>query len=493
MALVLIVNLYITRLLLRALGIDDFGIYNVVGGVVAFTAFLNHSIANGFQRFFNIALGRGDIKEFQKLFSVSISVQCITCMVFILLAETIGLWIVNYKLIIPADRLTATNIVYQASILVLLFTLLSSPCNAVIISHEKMGTFAVIGIIQVLLKLAITSALFLIMSDRLITFSILLISVEFIVLMLYVVCSKRISPTIRLSPATDRQNIKEILVFSGWNLFGSFAHTAKGQGLNIVLNMFFGPAVNAARGVAFQVSSGVNHVYSNFQIASRPQIIKSYATNRIDDMIVLINNVSRMSFFLLWIPTLPLLFKSDWVLRLWLGNDLPPLAPLFNNLVLLTSLVECLATPISNIAHATGRMKRFQVVISSLVLLVLPAAYIVLSLGYPPEAALICSLVMAPIIQFVRLLLARRLIAFSIRQYFKQVVAPCLLVLVISFAVPYVIIHLCSIDVSPILLIVLLAAWATACAYRLGMSAAERVRVKNIISRQLSNLLCKKR
>ena len=437
MIFVLVVNLFTTRVLLHTLGVTDYGIYNVVGGVVSFMAFLQSAMANGFQRYFNIALGKNDDDKFLKFFSVSIGVQIIISSVFLLLAETIGLWFVNTQMTIPADRMLAANIVYQSAILVFLLTMITSPYNAVIIAYEKMHIFAVVSIVNVFLKLGI-AYLAIIGSDRLILYAALTVLVQLILTLSYSHYSLQQNDKISIKPCFDKAMIMDMMGFSGWNLFGSLAHTAKGHGLNIVLNMFFDPAVNAARGVAYQVMTGVTSFFHNFQTAARPQVIKYYAQDNIPEMLKLSNRISKFSFMLLWIFDLPLLFTADYFIALWLGEKMPPLAPVFTNIILITTSLECFSNPISNLVHATGKMRNFQVGTSVVLLLIVPMAYLVLKMGGSPESALYCSLFMAPVVQATRLILVKKLLPFSIRRYLIDVILPCMVVAVASLIPAYI-------------------------------------------------------
>jgi len=288
-------------------------------------------------------------------------------------------------------------------------------------------------------------------------------------------------------PKLDWMRIKDVMSFSGWNLFGSLAHSAKGQGLNIVLNMFFDPAVNAARGVAFQVSAGLTQCYYSFQTAARPQVMKLYAQTQINEMLDLTNRISRFSFMLLWMLDLPLFFTSEYFLRLWLGENVPSYAPLFTKIVLITILIECFATPISNLVHATGKMKVFQLVTSAVIILVIPLAYIVLKFGSPPPAALYCSLFMAPLIQLTRLLLVRNILPFSISAYLKEAILPSIKVALVSCGIMLLINRLLETYIHPIVLSIIGFFIALIAIYILGCTRKERIfiwsKIINIVKR----------
>ena len=434
----LAVSLFTTRVLLKSLGVLDYGIYNIVGGVVSFMTFLQSAMANGFQRFYNISLGEKDYLGLAKVFSTSIAVQLIISIVFVVIAESIGLWFMNTQLVIPEDRMLAANVVYQSAIVVFLLTLIASPYNAIVIAYEKMDIFAIVSIVNVLLKLLI-AYLAVIGNDRLVLYAILTVVVQLSLTLSYVFYANKLNKALSFRPLFDTLLIQQLAGFSGWNLFGSLAHAAKGQGLNIVLNMFFDPTINAARGVAYQVSAGVSQFYQSFQTASRPQVIKYYAQDNTTEMLNLTYKVSKFSFMLLWLIDLPLLFTCQYFLSLWLGDNMPPYAPLFTNIVLITVTIECFAHPISTVVHATGNMRIFQIFTSLATLLIIPFAFIVLKMGSSPEYALYCSLLLAPIIQFIRLLLVKKLVPLSLSMYFNVVVTPAILVASVSYGIVYII------------------------------------------------------
>lgn len=433
MFFVLVVTLFTTRILLSSLGVLDYGIYNIVGGIVSFMMFLQSAMANGFQRFFNISLGEGNKEGLLNTFSASIAVQIIISVIFLFFAETIGVWFLNSQLVIPEYRLYAANVVYQSAVFVFILTMIASPYNAIIIAYEKMHVFAIITMINVVLKLFI-AYIAVIGSDRLILYSLLTILIQVLFTGSFIIAALKQNKQLNFKPLFDKKIISGLISFSGWNLFGSLAHSAKGQGLNIVLNMFFDPTINAARGVAYQVSAAVSQFFHNFQIASRPQIIKYYARGEYQDMLDLTYKVSKFSFMLLWIVDLPLLFTSDYFITLWLGEKMPDYAPIFTNIVLLTVTIECFSQPISTLVHATGQMRNFQVVTSMFIMLIIPIAYVLLKCGCAPEYALYCSLFFAPIVQLVRLMLVKKLVPLSILKYIKQVIWPSACVAVISFA-----------------------------------------------------------
>lgn len=431
------ITLYTSRIVLNALGVVDYGIWNVVGGVVSMVSFLSTSIANGFQRFFNIALGKNDHNKLQSYFNTSVVIEVLLIVLAFVILESIGLWFVNNKMTIPDGRLVAANWVYQCSIFIFLITLIQAPFNAVIIAYERMDTFAYISIVEAIGKLGIALLIKVLLFDKLIVYSILHVLFSLVVLGGYVFFAVKCNNALRIRRYFNKMELCEMLGFSGWNLFGSLAHMLKGNGLNIVLNLFFTPAVNAARGVAYQVSTAISSFSASFLTASRPQIIKYYAQENYSAMNDLAFRISRYSFCLLWSISLPIVSNIDLIMRIWLGDGLPPLAPKFCVIVIATTLVESFAAPIATLVHASGKMKIFQIVVSSVILLIVPIAYLFLRFGASPQTALYVSLVIVTIAQVVRLLIVRRILPFSIRSYIKRVILPCVLVVALSSIIPF--------------------------------------------------------
>lgn len=474
------VTLYTSRVILNALGVDDYGIWNVVGGVVSMVSFLSTSIANGFQRFFNIALGKNDPERLRSYFNTAILIELILIAVALILLETIGLWFVNTKMTIPADRLIAANWVYQCSIIVFFITLIQAPFNAIIIAYERMDTFAYISIVEAVGKLAIALLIKVILFDKLIMYSIFQALFAFMIFCGFVYFAKRCNDTLKFQRGYNKSELFEMLGFSGWNLFGSLAHMLKGNGLNIVLNLFFTPAVNAARGVAYQVSNAINSFASSILTASRPQVIKYYAQENYSAMNDLTFKISRYSFCLLWFFSLPIICNIDFIITLWLGKATPELAPLFCVIVIATTLVESFAAPIATLVHASGKMKTFQISVSSVILLVVPVAYYVLKYGAPPQAALYVSLIIVTIAHAIRLILVRKIVPFSILEYLKKVIIPCAIIVLTSSLIPLVIVMF-DVKVNEIVSLIISLCCVSFAILFVGLTKNERILIKDKI------------
>lgn len=390
MILNMLVALYTSRIVLNTLGVTDFGIYNVVGGVVSMFGFLNGLLSTTIQRYMTFELGKGNLNTFNKVFNISQIILGLLSLLIIILAETVGLWFLYNKLVIPVDRMEAALWVFQASIASTVIMLMSVPYNAVIIAHEKMSVFAYISIIEVCLKLGMVFFLFLFDMDKLVLYSFLMFIVQISIRMIYgVYCSRHFSGT-RFRLLIDKSLIKEMLSFTGWNLFGNIAFLMYTQGVNILLNMFFGPLVNAARAVAVQAQGAISQFSTNFQMALNPQITKSYAIRDYSYMHKLINRSSKFTFLLLLFISLPIMIETHMVLFLWLG-DVPAYSVAFLRIMIVTVIIDAVANPLMVAASATGDVKKYQSLIGGLLLLMLPISYIVLKLGGIHSLLLLCT------------------------------------------------------------------------------------------------------
>ena len=398
---VLLISLYTSRIVLRELGVEDFGIYNVVGGVIGMISFLNSSMASTYQRYFNFEMGKKNEKGLADLFKSSITVQLIYAAIIVIIAETIGVWFLNTQLVISPDRMIAAQWVYQISILSFVITVFQAPFTALIISNEKMNIFAIVSILDAVLKLLIVFMLPYFDYDKLIIYSFLLILITLLNFLIYIFVCKRKFSTCVISFNWNRENLKSLFSFGSWTMIDSLSQALKSQGLNILLNIFFGSVVNAARGIAYQVLNAINQFVQNFQTSFRPQLTKSYAEGDLDYMYKLYYSSTKISFFLLWCLSLPIIIETPAILGLWLGDNVPEYTIVFTRIILLTALVSAYANPTSGIAYATGKIKTFNILVSGLNLLIVPIAYLFLKLGFGPESAMIVSLIMSVIVQII--------------------------------------------------------------------------------------------
>ncbi|MGL5682626.1 MAG: MATE family efflux transporter [Marinifilaceae bacterium] len=421
MLLTMAVTLYTSRVVLNALGVEDYGIYNVVGGVVTMLSFLNAAMSSGTQRYLSFAMGKGDLLQLRKVFSASLSIHIIIAVIILILAETVGLWFLNTQLTIPYEKMTAANWVYQFSILTFMVSVTQVPYNAAIIANERMSAYAYVSIIEVLLKLLIVYLLVALPFNKLELYSVLMFTVSFIIAMTYrIYCLRHFAET-HYRFAYDKSLWKELASYAGWNLWGNLAAVGFTQGINILLNIFFGPTVNAARAIAYQVSGAIMQFVGNFQLAVNPQITKNYANGNQDEMTKLIYRSSKFSFLLLFVLAMPILFNTEYILTLWLKN-VPQYTVIFCQLVIINALIESFSGPLMIAAQATGKIKVYQSTIGGLLLLNVPISYIVLRLNYPPQATLYVMIIISLLAFVGRLIILKHLIKLNIGEFCKQVI-----------------------------------------------------------------------
>ena len=369
------VSLYTSRVVLNTLGIENFGIYNVVGGFVTMFGFLNNAMASASQRFLTFEIGRKDSIQLRNVFNMSVNIHFIIAFVILIFAETVGLWFVNAKLTIPPERMIAAMWVYQFSILTLMVDMVSVPYNAIIIAHERMNVFAWISIIEVSLKLLIVFMLVWFGFDKLKLYAVLTFGVALIIQLIYgFYCSRNFKES-KFRWFWDKALYRILMSYAGWNLWGNAAGVIMGQGVNVLLNIFFGPAVNAARGIAYQVRGAVNSFVTNFQMAMNPQIIKYFATDDLKHMHQLIFQGAKYSFFLLFILSLPILLEAEIILKLWL-KIVPEYAVIFTRLIIINILIDSISGPLMTAANASGKIKLYQGIVGGLLILNLPVSYI---------------------------------------------------------------------------------------------------------------------
>lgn len=438
MLLTLLVGLYTSRVVLETLGVADFGLYNVVGGVVAMFTFLNGTLTSSTQRYLNFELGTRNYERLNKVFSTSLILHLLLTFIIVALAETVGLWFVCNKLNVDIGRENAAFWVYQFSIITVCFQIFQLPYMSAIIAHEKMGAFAYISIWDVTIKLIVVYIIQIITYDKLIMYAFFYLLIHITNALIYIVYSSRHFSETRFNLNFDKPLFKEMLSFGGWNVLGFFASTCNNQGLNIIFNLFFGTTINAARGIAFQVNAIVNQFASNFQMAVKPQVIKYYAENKIDEMSNLVYNSAKYSAMLLMLVSIPLGIEIEYVLSLWLGNY-PDHAPNFIRIVLFHSVIISMITPIIMVVHASGKLKAISVTAGLLNLSVLPFNYLLLKFGCSPETALTINILASLVETFIELYWMKHYIDFSVVGFYKNVYKPVFLCGFIMLVPPIII------------------------------------------------------
>lgn len=437
MFFIMIVTLYTSRVVLNVLGVDDFGIYNVVGGIVAMMGLLNSAMSSSIQRYYSFELGKGkgNLEQLKKTFSVSMYIYFLLCIIFVIVAESLGVWFLNNKLIIPEDRLVAANWVFQFSVLSIINQLLVNPFNATIIAHERMSIYAYVSILEAILRLVIVFVLPYIPVDSLALYGFLYFFMSLVISMIYRLYCLRNFEECKLHYYKDSKLFKELLSYCGWNIFGSSSALVKSQGLNILLNMFFNPSVNAARGIAYQINAAIQQFSSNFYTAVRPQITKYYAQGDLENMLMLVFKSSKWSFYLILFLSLPIIVETPYIVQLWLGQT-PDYVITFSRLIIAITAVDGMAHPLMTTAHATGKIVLYQTSIGIATLLNLPISYVFLKLGFSPVSVFVISLIICILCLFIRLWIVYRLIKFPVLKYIRDVFGKVIVISITSSLLP---------------------------------------------------------
>lgn len=437
MIVMMIIGFFTTRITLAALGVDNYGIYNVVGGLVSMFSLVSNSLSASISRFITFGLGKRDLEYLKKIFGVSLNIQILIVIIVVILLETAGIWFLNHKLVIPSNRLFAANIVFQFSILSFAISLLNLPYNASIIAHEKMSAFAYMTLFEALCKLGVAYAVMYIDTDKLILYGGLLIGQGIITQFIYWIYCKVKFEECKYKFIKDKTLYKEIFRFSGWNFIGSSAGLFADQGVNMVLNMFFGPVVNTARGIGIQVNSILWRFSGNFMTAIDPQITKSYAAGNYNRTYSLMSNGTKFSFYLFLILSIPVLLETPQALQLWLGQQ-PEYAINFARLAIILTWSNVFSNALITAQLATGKIKTYQIVVGSTNFLNLPLSYLVLKLGAPPSSVMIVAIVISQTCFFLRLKYLNKMMEFSIRRYLKDVYFKSILVTFLSLPIPII-------------------------------------------------------
>lgn len=485
------VSLYTSRVVLNALGINDYGIYNVVGGLTAMFSILSGSLSAAISRFITFELGKNNAQKLKTVFSTSVTVQLLLAVVVVILAETLGIWFLNAKMNIPADRMYAANWVLQYSIFTFAINLVSIPYNAAIIAHEKMSAFAYISIVEVILKLAAVYILHVFMYDKLVTWAFLLFLISLIIRCIYGIYCKKKFTECTYHFIIDKPLLKEMIGFAGWNFIGNSSSVLRDQGTNIALNLFCGPAVNAARGIAVQVNSAIQSFVSNFMTALNPQITKSYACGDKSYMMTLLKQGGRLSFYMLLLLSLPIIIETPYILKLWL-KIVPDYTVAFVRLILIFTLIESLSYPLITGMLATGRIKNYQLIVGGLQLLNFPVSFFLLKWGATPEITIIVAICISICCLFSRIWMLRNAIGLNINLYLKKVIANVIIVTIISCILP-TFIYLEFDSTLLRLCIVCAASWISTLLviYYVGLDNIERTFLSDKILRYAHNIFQK--
>lgn len=433
--LIMLVSLYTVRVVLATLGAEDYGIYNVVAGVVVMFGFLSGAMATASQRYFSVDLGIGDNRHLGITFSVTFQIYILIAAIIVVLAETLGLWFVNHRLVIPEKRIAAANWIYQAAVASFLLTLITAPYMAAIIAHENMKVYAYASIIEAVLKLGVVFFLRVLPFDKLSLYGVLLVVVSLVNTGGYRLYCRRNYEECRLRFVKDRGLFKEIIGYSGWNLFGSAASIIRNHGMTILLNLFFGPIVNAARAIAVQVNAAMISFAQNFSTALRPQIIKSYAAGEKYRMLRMVLYGTKVVYFLMLVITIPVLLGADFLLSLWLKN-VPEHTVRFVQLSLVDVLIDSISYPLMAVVQATGKIKLYQTVVGGLLIMNLPVSYLFLWLGFCSETVFLVAIFLSLCALVLRILITQRQIKYSLLLPFARLLVQFLFFTTVSVSVP---------------------------------------------------------
>lgn len=483
MVFVMIVSLYSSRVFLKALGVQDFGINNVVCGFVAMFGFFNTSLANSIQRFYNSEMSISGDEGVANVYNNSLLIQLLIAILVVVLLETVGVWYINCKMVIPEDRMSVAMWIYQFSVISSVLVIMQTPYSAAIMAYEKMNYYAIVGIVDVLLKLALALIIPYVSYDHLIFYGLMMLGITLLTFIMYVGYAKVRFGMLKLRLVISSDILKNMISFSGWNFLGTFACMIREQGLNMVLNLFFGPIVNAARGIAYQVSSALQGFVSNISIAAKPQMVSSFAEGNEERTIKLMYSMSKLSFVILYIMAVPVCLEIDYILHLWLGNVVPEHTANFVVLVILTNFMNNLNAPISNVVFATGKMRNYELTFSIINVLIIPVAYIALRMGCPPEAAFTCYFVMTIFVQVGCLYVLRTISNISLRGYFLKLCIPLFAFALVALPCPYITYVLMPSGFIRLLCVTIVT---TLCAfpafYCITLNKGERSFIKNLIT-----------
>lgn len=431
----MLVSLYTSRVILQTLGVEDYGVYNVVGGVITMFTFLNSAMSSATSRYITFEIGKGNMEQLKKVFSTALQIHAAIALLIVTLGETVGLWFLMNELVIPDGRMEAAMWVYQCSIVTAIVTIMSVPYNADIIAHEKMSAFAYISVLEIILKLAIVYLLVVLPFDKLKVYAVLVLMVGLLIRYIYTrYCHKHFEESHYIH-RIDKPLLKEMSSFAGWSFWGNLAAILYSQGLNMMLNIFFGPVVNAARGIATQIQSVVTQFVTNFQMALNPQITKTYASGEMDKMHSLMSRSARFSFMLLFFLSLPIMLETNYILTLWLGI-VPENTVIFARIIIAISLIYTIANPCVIANQATGKVKVYQAVVGGLLLLILPISHIVLKMGAPAYSVFIVHFCVESVAQFARMYMLRNMIDLPLLSYVKNIYLPIMGVVLLSVVLP---------------------------------------------------------
>lgn len=482
MFFVLIIYLYLTKALLETLGIDDYGVFNVICGFVSLFSFFNISLSNGVQRFYNYELGKNGVEGANKVYNTSLIIQSLLALILVIIIEIFGGWYVTNKMVIPDGRYFAAQCIFQFIVISVVFNIIQTPYIAAVMAHEKMDFYALMSIVDVVLKLIIVLILPYLNGDHLILYGLFWMFASILNLALYYLYCRNSFDEIKFRKIEDVTLLKLMLGFSGWNMFGTVSNAIKEQGLNLILNLFFGPAVNAARGVSSQINGGIQSFVQTITTPVNPQVIQAYAQGNINRTMNLTYSISKLSCYFITLIALPICYELDYILKLWLGDNVPEYTRIFTIIIIICSYQGNLNAAISSVVHATGEMSRYQFCCGLIRVFSIPIGYILLKCYMKPEFALLAIFVFDWIGHIWGLFILRTLIVFSIKDYVRKVLFPIIMVISISCVMLYPI-HIYVYDklICIIVMIIINTFTILITAYYIGFENNERELINTII------------
>ncbi|WP_286462984.1 lipopolysaccharide biosynthesis protein [Myroides odoratimimus] len=481
MFLLMVITLYTSRVVLAVLGVEDYGIYSVVGGVVALFSFLNSSMTSATQRFLAYDLGQGDKNRLKETFNVVLNTHILIAIIIFVLVEVFGIWYLENKLVIDPAKKDVTFWLLQFSILTLLVKVVQVPYKSLLIAREKMSIYAIIGILEVVLNLVIVYFLLFTELNKLLIYGFLVFIVNLVITLYYwFYCVKRYEES-RYQFYYDKDRFVEIISYSGWNLFGNFASVAKGQGVNMILNIFYGTVVNAAYGIAIQVQTAVNVFVYNFQMAVNPQIIKTYASDNVKESFKLICISSKFSFYIMCFLVSVIYYNVDTILGLWLGDNIPVFTNTFTKLVLIGVLIDTISNALMMGIQATGKIKIYQITVGFLVFLNLPISYYFLYNGYDANTIFYISIVLSIVSFFMRLYFLSKYFKLSPYLFLKKVLKPILIVSIVFIIVNELLSYYLINHMHLLMFTILQVVFLLAIIVFLGINSYEKSFIKKLI------------
>ena len=476
---VMLITLYTSRVVLQTLGVDDYGIYSVVGGFVSMFSLISSALTNTIMRFITFELGHGDKERLNRIFSTGINIQIVLAIISILLIESFGLWFLNSKMNIPPERLYAANWVLHCSAIVFAVNLLNIPFHAILVAHERMSAYAYISILEVVLRLLIVYLLYISQWDKLIIYAILQTIVAIIIRIIYGAYCTRNFQEARYHRVHDNSLVREMFSFAGWSFFPNTAYLFNTQGINIAINMFFNVGVNAARGIATQVQGALMQFVDNFTMAMNPQITKLYAAGEKREMERLVIRGAKFSYLLALMICLPVLIETEYILELWL-TEVPAHTVAFIRLAVVGTLIDRLGNTGYTACMATGNIKKYVIWITSIGFLVFPVTVLVYYLGAPVETTYIVYAIVYIGVDAVRLWIMKGLLNFPVGEFIQETISKIIIVTIMAIVVPIVFIYIVKPSFLRFVFSVFLSVISVALfSYTIGLNQSERVTIKS--------------